>query len=208
MKKNETKEFLIGPAGKLELLLTQPETPDFLITAIICHPHPLFGGTLHNKIVTTLASFFHKKGVHTIRFNFRGVGLSEGVYDEGKGEQQDLIAIMNEIKCKRPTHAIWLAGFSFGGFVAASVATRIPVAKLITVAPAISFFPAQLQVTSPWIIIQGEEDEVVSPAAVYHWVEHAFPKPILIRIPHTGHFFHGKLLELKKALESGLPMIC
>lgn len=198
----EEQSFLFqGPEGDIEMLLT-PALHAKPVTAIICHPHPLYGGTMTNKVVTTLARALSDAGVRTIRFNFRGVGKSAGVHDHGKGEVEDVIAIARWIKEISPNDALWLAGFSFGGFVAAQAATRLPVEKLVTVAPQASRFLENplLPITIPWLIVQGELDEVVPPAEVYAWIDTLQPKPTLVKLPKAGHFFHGQLFELRRVL--------
>lgn len=200
----ETKLLLKGPAGDIEAITTTAsEEKKISATVIICHPHPLHGGTMNNKVISTLARTFHDMGLHTVRFNFRGVGKSSGIHDEGNGETDDVLAIATWIKTQRPTDALWLAGFSFGGFVAASAATKLDVAELITIAPQVSrFLTAKLPpIICPWLIVQGGQDDIVSPQELYAWVETLEPKPKLIRLPNAGHFFHGQLLELRKILE-------
>lgn len=201
----ESTFLLSGPAGDLEVTATpagdkvhQPPT-----VAIICHPHPLHGGTMNNKVVTTLARTFRELGLATVRFNFRGVGKSAGQFGDGVGEVEDLLAVVDWVKKTCPGYELWLAGFSFGGYIAARVATQIPVTQLVTVAPQVSRFTAGVfpSIQVPWVLVQGEEDEVVSPAEVFAWVETLDPKPILIRMPGAGHFFHGKLLELREGLQ-------
>jgi alpha/beta superfamily hydrolase len=199
----ESTFLLPGLVGDLEVLTTpientHAETP----VGIICHPHPLHGGTMNNKVVTTLARTFKELGLRTIRFNFRGVGKSAGVFDHGDGETKDLLTIVEWSKQNFPTAPIWLAGFSFGSYVAAKAATQITAEKLVCVAPPVLNFPMQTipPITCPWVVVQGEEDEVVSPAAVFSWVEEREPKPLLIRIEGAGHFFHGKLIELREKL--------
>jgi len=197
----ETRLLWPGPVGDIEMITTSGNKP---ITAIICHPHPLFGGTMGNKVVTTLARTFHDHGLSTIRFNFRGVGKSAGTHDQGQGETDDVLAIATWVKKERPQDALWLAGFSFGGFVARSAVSRLAdVARLVIVAPQVSRFEmANLSpVTYPWVVIQGEQDDVISPEAVYAWVEHQDPPPTLIRIPGAGHFFHKQLGDLREAVE-------
>ncbi len=197
----ETRLLWPGPAGEIEMIITSGHIP---ATAIICHPHPLFGGTMGNKVVTTLARTFHDKGLSTIRFNFRGVGKSAGTHDQGQGETDDVLAIAAWVKKERPQDALWLAGFSFGGYVATSAASRLSsAARLVIVAPQVSRFEmANLSpVLCPWVVIQGEQDDVISPEAVYAWVEHQEPKPALVRIPGAGHFFHRQLGELRTAVE-------
>lgn len=205
---SQASTFLFpGPVGDIEVLTTVPEHQP-VASVIICHPHPLYGGTMHNKVVSTLARAFQNLNLRTVRFNFRGVGKSAGVYDEGRGETADVIALAQWLQALFPQDALWLAGFSFGGFVAASAATQLPIARLISVAPQVSRFlsPKLPTVTCPWLIIQGEQDEVISPAEVYAWVETLQPPPQLIRLPGAGHFFHGQLLELRQCLEAALTL--
>lgn len=204
---NQESTFLFpGSAGNIEVLVAVPEAKQPTASVIICHPHPLYGGTMHNKVVSTLARAFHNLGLRTVRFNFRGVGKSAGVHDEGRGEAADAIVLAEWLQTFFPNDALWLAGFSFGGFVAASAATQLPVARLVCVAPQVSRFlsPKLPAVTCPWLIVQGGQDEVVSPEEVYEWVETLQPKPQLIRLPSAGHFFHGQLLELRQCLEEAL----
>lgn len=203
----ESKIFLSGPAGKIEALGTTPTKDARNILALICHPHPLFGGTMHNKVVYTLAKALKDLGVRTLRFNFRGVEKSEGSYAEGNGETEDLIAVLAWARHVRPQDALWLAGFSFGGYVATRVASTHPdVKQLITIAPGVESFDFTQFKTPhcPWLVIQGEKDEIVSPVAVYQMVEQQTPPPHLVRIPNAGHFFHGQLGELRQSLISNL----
>lgn len=197
--KEETTLFLTGPVGQIEVIAT-PSANDVAATAIICHPHPLFGGTMNNKVVTTLARAFQDMGLRTVRFNFRGVGKTAGTFDNGNGETDDTRVIVEWVKQQFPQDAIWMAGFSFGSFVAAKTASIIHAAQLISIAPPVMRFPfADLPpMTCPWLIVQGETDDVVVPDEVYHFVENTRPKPTLIRMPGVGHFFHGKLLELRE----------
>ncbi|HLB58357.1 MAG TPA: alpha/beta fold hydrolase [Gammaproteobacteria bacterium] len=200
----ETQFLLSASTGNVELIATKNKTA--IATAIICHPHPLFGGTMNNKVVTTLARAFQNLNINTIRFNFRGVGKSEGKFDQGVGETDDVIAIARWAKTHYLSDKLYLAGFSFGSYVAARAATQLPVTHLLSIAPpVINFdFTALPPITCPWLIIQGEQDEIVSPEAVFDWVETLNPKPTLIRMPKATHFFHGQLMALREMIEKNL----
>ncbi len=196
-----------GPAGAIETVVEDPGLPgtDF---AVICHPHPLFAGTMDNKVVTTVARALQKLGIPTLRFNFRGVGASEGVFDNGVGETEDARAVVSWGAKRWPGRALVLAGFSFGGYVALRLAQTRGVGQgtlkaieprlLITIAPAVQRFDATgLAVPrAPWLVVQGDADDVVDPAAVISWVNSLDPKPQLKILPGVGHFFHGRLNEL------------
>ncbi len=190
--------FIQGPAGKLEAIISEPSTP-FTKAIIICHPNPLFSGTMHNKVVHTLAKAAAKLNYLTVRFNFRGVGQSEGSHGHGQGETEDTLAVMKWIQENFKATSLSLAGFSFGGFVAANAAARAPVETLITIAPSTEHFDFnQLgAINCPWLIIQGEADEIVPPHFIYDFVATYKPTPILIRLPEVTHFFHGHLTELQ-----------
>lgn len=194
-----------GAAGNLELVITKPAEEKYKTVAIICHPHPLYGGTMNNKVVTTLARAFNSVGLSSIRFNFRGVGQSEGEYTGGKGETADVITIAQWASQHFPGYDLWLAGFSFGSYVACLATAQLPQTKrLITIAPPVRGFtfdhwPA---ISCPWLVVQGEKDEVISPDAVYAWAEHFNPQPQLVKIADASHFFHGKLGELRRIVEA------
>ncbi|ANB16212.1 alpha/beta hydrolase [Dokdonella koreensis] len=199
--------LLPGPVGPIELACALPE-PDVARagTAVICHPHPLQGGTMHNKVVTILERALRELGLATVRFNFRGVGASAGTFDEGNGESDDLAAIVDWVRRVRPSDAVWLAGFSFGSYVALRNARRLDAAALVTVAPPVGrwdFDPIELP-ACPWLVVQGEEDEVVDPAAVFAWIETLKQPPHLVRMPETGHFFHRRLMDLRGLLKNAL----
>jgi uncharacterized protein len=202
LTQQETKTLIQGPAGQLEVVLATPTEEARSAWGIVCHPHPLFGGTMHNKVVTTLVKTFQGLGVPTVRFNFRGVGLSEGTFDQGQGELYDLLAVIEWVQQQGIKNEIWLAGFSFGAYVAAKAATTIPVSKLVTVAPPVEHFPmvSLPPITCPWVLVQGEVDEVVPPKAVLEWAESREPKPVILRFPEAGHFFHGQLGELRERI--------
>ncbi|MBS0558014.1 MAG: alpha/beta fold hydrolase [Proteobacteria bacterium] len=198
---------LPGPAGALEAAVDLPVAGDARAgVAIICHPHPQHGGTMHNKVVTMLERSLRESGLATVVFNFRGVGASAGTYDDGRGETDDLLAVAAWVQSTRPDDALWLAGFSFGSYVAARAAAQLPVRQMISVAPPVSRwdFAHLAHPLCPWLVIQGEADEVVDPAAVFAWVAAQAEPPTLVRMPDTGHFFHRRLMDLRGAVKNGV----
>ena len=197
---------LPGPAGTLEALVETPagEAAGTAPAAfgVVCHPHPLYGGTLDNKVVYTLARAFVECGVPAIRFNFRGVGASGGLYDQGRGETEDTLAVIGYGRQRWPGAALWLAGFSFGAAVAVRAAPRASPAALVTVAPGITRVAVE-DVPSPrcpWLLVQGDADEVIEPAAVFEWALRQSPAPDIRRFAGGGHFFHGRLHELRQTV--------
>jgi alpha/beta superfamily hydrolase len=198
---------LAGPAGRLEALAEEPAGGERQGFALLCHPHPLHGGTLNNKVVHTLARAFQERGYATLRFNFRGVGLSEGRFDDARGEVEDALAAFAFARSRWPGGEQCVGGFSFGAFIAYRVALVRPVARLVTVAPPIARFnftwtevPA-----SPWLVVQGGADEVVDAGEVRRFVAALHPAPTLAWLADASHFFHGRLAELKAAVQSTLP---
>ncbi|KRG68273.1 alpha/beta hydrolase [Pseudoxanthomonas dokdonensis] len=199
---------LPGPAGKLEV---QVELPDDDVTAlplvaVVCHPLPTEGGTMHNKVVVMAARSLRELGATTVRFNFRGTGESEGVFDHGDGESEDLRAVVEWVRAQRPGTRLWLAGFSFGAYVSLRNAAALQADALISIAPPAGRwdFDGIVAPTSPWLLIQGEQDEVVSPQAVYDWVDSLKQPPEVIRMPDTSHFFHRKLMDLRGAIKHAM----
>ena len=199
--------LLDGPAGPLEALTACPRTAARAVTAVILHPHPLHGGTLHNKVVHTLARGFNELGIANVRFNFRGVGASAGSFAQGEGETEDALAVIEWVRRTRPTDAVWLAGFSFGAYVALRAAARAAVAGLITVAPAVQLYDFSILTLPqcPWLLVQGEADEIVPVEAVRQWLAGIAPQPVARFLPNVGHFFHERLPELKAALHDFVP---
>jgi uncharacterized protein len=191
-----------GPAGVLEALLEVPAGASGASVAVVCHPHPQHGGTLQNKVVHMLARTFQEQGTPTIRFNYRGVGRSEGEYDEGRGETDDAVAVLDYAAARWPGAGLWLAGFSFGGAVAFRAATRRPVKRLVMAAPAVQRVEGDHpQVPScPWLIVQGDQDEVIDPGLVTDWVAGLSRRPDFVMLPGVGHFFHGRLDDLRSAV--------
>lgn len=200
---------IAGPSGELELLTLAPAleqnfvAPTVPTVAIICHPHPLFGGNMHNKVVYTLATTFKQMGLYTVRFNFRGVQNSAGDYSAGIGETEDVLTVLTSVKQQLPTANIWLAGFSFGSYVAARAAAIFPITQLISIAPPVHHFNFATIPTPNcrWLVVQGEQDEIVPPEQVYAWIDSIAPPPTLIRMPEADHFFHGRLVELRELLQ-------
>lgn len=201
--RNIATTFISGNAGDIETLISRPETiSDTTPVIVISHPHPLYGGTMSNKVVTTLAKTFTEMNGITVRFNFRGVGKSEGGYADGIGEAEDLALIVNQLKKWRPAAPIWLAGFSFGAYVTLRAQRKVQVEKLLLVAPPVSMYPFDEldEVKCPWWVIQGGEDEVISAQEVKKWTAQRPNPPQLIWFDDASHFFHGKLIDLKDAL--------
>jgi hypothetical protein len=199
--------LLPGPAGALEVLTScASEEKSVPGTVVICHPHPVQGGTMHNKVVHTLARSFGEMGFRTVRFNFRGIGASAGSFDHGAGETDDALAVLAWARAQRPADDIWLAGFSFGGYIAARAAHAFEVKQLVTVAPAVHLYTfASMKVPpAPWLVIQGDADEVVSPQAVLDWAARMQPPPRLVMLEGVDHFFHGRLHDLRSTLHEQL----
>ncbi|MDX1901701.1 MAG: alpha/beta hydrolase [Gammaproteobacteria bacterium] len=188
-----------GPAGQLEILPVDAQSKTLVV---ICHPHSLQGGTMNNKVVTTMARACSDLQLNTIRFNFRGVGKSTGEYDDGRGELADLFTVVYWAKKNFPFETLWLAGFSFGAWIATKGALELAPQKLITIAPMFSRLKHEKvnELKCPWILVQGEQDELVHVENLFLWLEGLTVKPSVIRMPETGHFFHGKLGLLRELL--------
>ena len=188
------KIFIDGPAGLLEAVINDPGEKRRGI-ALIAHPHPQFGGTLDNKVVHTLAKAFFELGYIALRPNLRGAGKSQGGYDEGKGETQDMLAVADYAKSRFGDLPLLLAGFSFGAFVQSRVIKQLPAEKLVLVAPAVERFDVG-GVPANTLVIHGAQDDVVPLASVLAWAQ---PQELQVRVlPGAGHFFHGQLPQLKQ----------
>lgn len=193
----EQRLLLPGPAGSLETVINDPGASRRGL-ALIAHPHPLYGGTLDNKVVQTLAKTFFALGLTTVRMNFRGVGASDGVFDEGVGETQDWLVVARHALAQFGELPLTLAGFSFGAFVQSRVAAHLPPRHLVLVAPAVGRFPVEA-VPADTLVIHGEEDDVVPLKDVLNW---ARPQSLpIVVLPGAGHFFHGKLIELSRIVQ-------
>ncbi len=187
-----------GAAGPIELAVDEPQGA-LRGVAVVAHPHPLFGGSLSNKVVQTLARAFVQQGWRTVRFNFRGVGRSAGEHDNGRGELDDLLAVVGH---QAPTGPLCLAGFSFGAFVTSHAVARLhgqrPLERIVLVGTAASRFevaPIPAELHDRTLVIHGEADDTVPLASVMDW---ARPQhlPVLV-VPGVAHFFHGQLPLLK-----------
>ncbi len=209
MTQRPTSESIIlaGPAGDLEALLETPAEVAPRGVAVVCHPHPLHGGTMHNKVAHTLARAFLTAGYAALRFNFRGVGASAGTFADGDGETGDVVAALDwarsHIDAGNIEQSIWLAGFSFGAAMAVRVAAVRDVAGLVSVAPAAFRFAGTLsgQPGCPWLVVHGDADDVVPIEESVEWLDSLEPGPELVVFPEAGHFFHGRLVELRETVQ-------
>jgi uncharacterized protein len=208
MKPSTSRPTLAGPAGALACAVDEPAdgaAPRGVV--VLCHPHPLHGGTLDNKVVQTMARAFVQQGWRAVRFNYRGVAGSDGAWDEGRGEVDDALAVLDAFRVAGLPLA--LGGFSFGGYVASQAAARLPgapaVARLLLVAPAVRNFH-MAPVPADTLVIHGEADDVVTLADVLAWARGP-GQPLLpvTVVPGVGHFFHGQLPLLKQLVAAAWP---
>ncbi len=193
---------LRGPAGLLESVLEVPAGTPPVGAAVVLHPHPQHGGTLHNKVAHTLARAFLSAGFAALRFNFRGTEGSEGQFDHGVGERDDALAALERMRGRYPDLPLWLAGFSFGAAMGVKAAVEQAVDGLVSVAPAISRFADGLgsEPGCPWLVVQGDEDELVDVEETIDWFNALGPGPELLVMRGAEHFFHGRLAELRSAV--------
>lgn len=203
----EQDVFIPGPAGQLQAAIHKGDEGGFFATrhllVVICHPHPLHGGTMDNKVVTTLMRTYRDLGIHVLRFNFRGVGKSGGSFDNGVGELDDLLAVIAWAKQQLPQVMLLLAGFSFGSSIAAQSSYQVDALQHLTlVAPPVERYPydREGQFPCPLAVIQGDKDERVVAEGVYQWVTTLHGSAELLRYPDAGHFFHGYLTPMKNDL--------
>jgi alpha/beta superfamily hydrolase len=202
MHARETRLLINGTAGAIEVLVNGVQSPRAV--ALICHPHPLYGGSLDNKVVFTIARACHDSNILVVRFNFRGVGRSEGDHAEGIGEMEDACTVLARIRAVAPALPVIFAGFSFGASVVARLAQKELCAGLLLVAPPVSSYAMDTvsRLDIPVLLMQGDDDEVVDSTAVYRWFEQLYaPEKKLRHWPQAGHFFHGVLPDMKTAAE-------
>ncbi|MBD8629311.1 alpha/beta fold hydrolase [Oxalobacteraceae sp. CFBP 8753] len=198
MNIHSQKFYLDGDAGKMQCLLDLPDDAPRGI-ALVAHPHPLYGGTMENKVAQTLARTFVTLGYAVARFNFRGVGESEGVYDDGKGEVDDMAIMYEHMRARYPDLPVTLAGFSFGTFVQAQFALRLEAEgrapeRLVLVGTAAGKWPMP-PVPQHTILIHGEQDDTITMQQVFDWAR-PLDVPVII-IPGADHFFHRRLGHIK-----------
>lgn len=196
-----------GPAGQIEAVIHQCDDAGHFVAqprlVIVCHPHPVHGGTMDNKVVTTLMRTYRDLGIHVLRFNFRGVGKSEGSFDNAIGELSDLLAVIDWVKSELPDVALLLAGFSFGSSIAAQASYHLEKLQHLTlVAPPVERYPYDRDGQFPCAlaVVQGDRDERVVAEGVCAWVKGLLGPVELLRYPEAGHFFHGYLTQLKTDL--------
>jgi alpha/beta superfamily hydrolase len=199
--------LLLGPAGTLECICDVPEAElERPATVVICHPHPQHGGTMHNKVVTIMERAMRELGLHTVRFNFRGVGASDGEFDDTYGESDDLFAITEWVRKSRPDDELWLAGFSFGAYICLRAAQNLKLGQLVSIAPGVNRYGFRDldHPGCPWLIVQGDEDETVPFEDVLEWVDSVDPRPDLVVMEQADHFFHRRLMDLRGLLKNGV----
>lgn len=208
-------QLAAGPAGMIETLLSAPKAA-LRGGCIVCHPHPLYGGAMSNKVVYTLASTAVKAGLLTLRFNFRGVGQSSGPHDEGLGETDDAVWLAQRLRALLPGDApLVMAGFSFGAFVALKAAPRVDAAALMSVAPPFSATRAIYadgdgappHPGCPWSVIHSRDDDTVAYEDTARVLAAYDPAPLLTTVDGAGHFFHGRLQEVNTAFAALLESL-
>lgn len=192
-----------GAAGRIETVVDLPAAAPRAV-AVCCHPHPLYGGTLTNKVIHTVARAFAARGAAAVRFNFRGVGASQGVHDHGVGETDDLVTVAAWARARWPGLPLWLGGFSFGAYVALRGAPRLAPSRLVTVAPPVGrwdFSDVEAPVC-PWLVVQGSDDELVPAEGVVAWARALQPAARIVTLEGASHFFHGRLRELQDTVQA------
>jgi alpha/beta superfamily hydrolase len=213
----ESRElFIAGPAGRLQVLLAAPRQESAAGICVVCHPHPLYGGEMTNKVVHTLASCALKAGLLTARFNFRGVRGSEGSYDAARGETDDAVAVADWLRQRLPQAPLVLGGFSFGAFVSLRAAAQLHPAVQVSISiPLRQLYDSSGDVTPPphpgcpWLAVHGTSDEVVAYEETRAVLQDYQPPPPLATLENAGHYYHGRLTELQQIvlpfLQAHLP---
>lgn len=199
-------ELIAGPVGSLQLRAEAPPAPAGF--ALICHPHPLYGGTMDNKVVWTLARAALARDLAAVRFNFRGVGKSAGAYADGDGETADAKAVLRWCRQQWPNAPYVLMGFSFGAAVALRLAAESEPRQLVTIAPPLQYFTGRSlpRPGCPWLVVHGDADEVVPWPDTAARLQEIVPPPEIHVLAGAGHFFHGQLNELRALVEPRLAI--
>jgi len=198
--------FVAGPAGRIETLLAAPRQKPARAICVVCHPHPLYGGAMSNKVVYSLASSALQAGALTARFNFRGVGKTEGAYDHARGETEDTLAVVELLRSHLPAAPLVLAGFSFGAYVSLRAAARARPAVQVSISlplggsAYIEDDAAPAHPGCPWLAVHGTDDEVVAYQRTREALQAYDPPPRLVTLEGAGHFYHGRLQELQEAV--------
>ncbi|MGD2166472.1 MAG: dienelactone hydrolase family protein [Gammaproteobacteria bacterium] len=198
---------IAGAAGELEAALDRVGRTQPAFACITCHPNPLQEGTMQNKVVTTVSRAAARLGGLSMRFNYRGVGASQGSYDGNRGELDDALAAIRYLRALPESAGLPLVvtGFSFGGAIAYRVALEAEVAALITIAPAHARIPGDASARfARWLVIHGADDEIVPAAAALQWAGQHAPAPKIVQFAATGHFYHGRLPQLADAITAYL----
>ncbi len=203
--------ILRGPAGDLEAVTHTAEQESThpaigKATAIICHGVIQNAAHMHNKVVMMMDRSMRELGINTIKFDFRGVGASEGEYDAGHGESQDLLAVAAWVKTVQPDHDLWLGGYGFGCYVTIRACQKLDIKHLISISPPVERydFESLPEPQCPWLVIQGMDDDKVNPEAVYKWVDSNQTPPQLIRIPDANNDYHRHLMDLRGVIKNGV----
>ncbi|RMA79493.1 alpha/beta hydrolase [Umboniibacter marinipuniceus] len=198
--------FIDGPEGKLEAVIDG--CPNAIRgVAIVCHPHPLYAGTMHNKVAHTLARAYRDSGIAAVRFNFRGIGDSDGSYGDGDGELEDLLAVNRWVEAHRGDLAKYLSGFSFGSMVAARGAEACQPKHLCLVAPPAARYPYPFHYPCPVLLLQGTADEVCDAEDAFEWARNTTPAPAVEIFEGGSHFFHGILADFKRRVMKHLETV-
>lgn len=197
--------FVDGPAGRIEVLLASPAEPVPRGVCVVSHPHPLYGGAMTNKVVWTLANAAQKAGLLVARYNFRGVGQSEGLYDNAIGETDDALAVTRWLRAQAPDAPLLLAGFSFGAYVSIKAANVAKPAALVTIAPPFGRYidngAPPPRPACPWLVVHSADDDTVAFEETRAVLEAYAPPPVLHRFETAGHFFHGQLGALQAVVQ-------
>jgi len=196
--------FVDGPAGRLETLLAAPRQDTVAGICVVCHPHPQFGGAMSNKVVYALASSALQAGLLTARFNFRGVGQSEGQFDHARGETDDALAVTAWLRQQLPLAPLVLAGFSFGAHVSLKAAAAACPAALVSISIPFGKYVGDSALPPhpgcPWLAVHSSDDDVVNYEETRAVLQAYAPPPQQIRFEGAGHFYHGQLTELQQAV--------